>query len=142
MRYVRGAALVVALAIASACSDRAEGPLTAPSATSPTVLHHESGGANPTVFITDDGLQPRHLEVSNNSPVTFVNRTSVNRWIRSDPHVPGGHNECSEFEAIGTLAPGQSGRTGTLSHERCEYHDHLMGANLTSDFEGRVRIRD
>jgi hypothetical protein len=143
MKYVTAATLAVAFAMASACSDRAlETPITAPSATSVTVLHHDSGVANPTVFITDDGLEPRRLEVFDNSPVTFVNRSSVNRWIRSDPHVPGGHNECPEFEAIGTLAPGQSGKTGVLSHERCDYHDHLMGAELTSDFEGRVRIRN
>jgi hypothetical protein len=144
MKHVKAATVAVALAVAPGCSDRAvEGTIAAPSPTSTTrVLHHESGGANPTVFITDDGLQPRRLEVSSNAPVTFVNRSSVNRWIRSDPHEPGGHTECPELEAIGTLAPGQSGQTGILLHERCDYHDHLMGENLTSDFEGRIRIRD
>ena len=142
-KYVAAAIGAVAFAVVSACSDRAsQGTMTAPSATSPTVANHESGGANPTVFITDDGLQPRKLEVSTNGPVTFVNRSSVSRWIRSDPHEPTGHTECPEFEAIGVLAPGQSGRTGILVHERCDYHDHLMGENLTSDFEGEVRIDD
>jgi len=142
-KCVAAATLGVALAVASACSDRAfQGTMAAPSAMSTTVANHESGGANPTVVITDDGLQPRRLEVSTNAPVTFVNRSSVNRWIRSDPHEPTGHNECPEFEAIGVLAPGQSGRTGVLLHERCDYHDHLMLENLTSDFEGSVRIRD
>ena len=143
MKYVTAVTVAVVFAIASACSDRAlETRITAPSATSATVLNHESGGANPTVFITDDGLQPRRLEVSTNNPVTFVNNSSVNRWIRADPHEPGGHTECPEFEAIGILAPGQSGTTGVLSRERCDYHDHLMGDELTSDFEGRVRIRN
>jgi hypothetical protein len=142
-KCVAAASLAVTLAVASACSDGTfPGTMTSPSATSTTVANHESGGANPTVFITDNGLQPRKLEVSTNAPVTFVNRSSVNRWIRSDPHEPTGHNECSEFEAIGILAPGESGTTGILLHERCDYHDHLMGENLTSDFEGEVRVRD
>lgn len=142
MKYFTAAIAAVALATAAACSDRAANGPTSPSAATATVLSHDSGGANPTVIITDAGLQPQRLEVSNNNPVTFINRSSVNRWIRSDDHEPGGHLECPEFEAIGILAPGQSGRTGILVHERCDYHDHLMGANLTSDFEGRVRIRD
>ena len=142
MNYLTTTVAVVALATAAACSDRAVNGPTSPSAAAATVLSHENGGASPTVIITDDGLQPRRLEVSNNSPVTFINRSSVSRWIRSDEHEPGGHLECPEFEAIGILAPGQSGSTGILAHERCDYHDHLMGANLTSDFEGQVRIRD
>jgi hypothetical protein len=141
MKYALAAALALAVSAAAACGDRAlERAGTAPAAVSPFVLHHEIGGANPVVYITNDGLQPRRLEVPTHNPVTFINRSSVNRWIRSDPHAPDGHSECPEFEAIGILAPGQSGKTGTLTHERCKYHDHLMGAALTSDFEGSVRI--
>ena len=143
MRYLSAATLAVTLALAAGCSDRSlEGTMASPSAIGATVVHHEVGGVNPTVIITDDGLQPRRLEVRTNAPVTFVNRSSVSRWIRSDPHEPTGHTECPEVEAIGVLAPGQSGATGVLLHERCDYHDHLMGEDLTSDFEGRVRIRN
>lgn len=142
MKYLTATMFAVVLATAAACSDRAVNGPTSPSAAVATALSHENGGARPIVIITDAGLQPRQLEVSNNSPVTFINRSSVSRWIRSDDHEPGGHLECPEFEAIGILAPGQSGSTGMLAHERCDYHDHLMGANLTSNFEGRVRIRN
>ena len=141
MKYVPAAGVAVALAFAAACSDGDVRTMTAPSGAS-TALNHESSGSSAIVYITDDGLHPRKLEMSSTGAVTFVNRSSVRRWIRADPHVPTGHNECGEFEAIGILEPGQSGQTGILHHEKCDYHDHLMGENLTSDFEGEVRIRD
>lgn len=140
MKYVPAAGVAVALAFTAACSDGNVRTITAPSGAS-TALNHESSGSSATVYITDDGLSPRKLEMSSYAAVTFVNRSSVSRWIRADPHNPTGHNECQEFEAIGVLAPGQSGQTGILHHEKCDYHDHMMGENLTSDFEGEVRIR-
>lgn len=114
---------------------------SAPSTLTSTVgVHHEDGGtavtASGTVHVTDDGFVPERITIAAGGTLTFINDTTRFSYPRSDPHQPGGHNECPAFEAVGRLAPKGSGTTGRITQEECEFHDHL---NDPDPIEGRVR---
>lgn len=108
--------------------------------TSAAGVHHEDGGtavaATGTVHVTDDGFVPERITIAAGGTLTFINDTTRLSWPRSDPHQPGGHNECPEFDAVGKLLHGESGTTGRITQEECEFHDH---ANDPDPIEGRVR---
>ena len=114
------------------------------------VMHADNRDDDPdednTIIITDSGLRPQNLQIDEPGTVTFINRSTTTRWIRSHPHMPGGHNTCpgehglDVFEQIGVLAPGQSGRTGVIILQSCDYHDHLL--KDPGIFQGRVTVEE
>ena len=99
-----------------------------------------------TIIITDFGVQPQNLKIEKPGVVTFINRSHTNRWMRSHPHMPGGHNTCpgsdgaDVFELVGVLTPGQSGRTGVIIQQSCGFHDHLL--KDPGIFQGTVTVEE
>ena len=114
--------------------------LSPSSVTSAVGVHHEEGAtavaATATVHVTNDGFRPEELTIAAGGTLTFINDTTRLSWPRSDPHEPGGHSDCPEFEAVGKLKPGQSGTTGNITHAECGFHDHLDDPD---PIEGQVR---
>ena len=111
----------------------------------------EGSGEDNEITITDCGLRPQYLTIDKPGVVTFINRsTTRSYWMRSDPHVAGGHNVCpgsnglDVFEQVGVLAPGQSGRTGVIILQSCGFHDHGFPLKLGDPgiFQGRVTVEE
>ena len=104
-----------AMAVAACQGGDSSGP-TSPSST-----------AAVTITITDAGVSPSQVQVAVGSVVQFVNNGSVNREMLSFPHPV--HTDCPPINAVGLLAPGQTGQTGPLTLSGgCGFHDHLTNA--------------
>ena len=59
-------------------------------------------------------------------------------WMASDPHPE--HNDCPEFDPVGTLLPGQSRETANLAvTQTCGFHDH--NSPDTASLKGQVIVR-
>ena len=119
-------------------------PSPVPSAVPPTPLPSPQPTPSPspitaprTVTITSNGVSPKEVIVSVGSAITFVNNDAI-------PHdIWGGvdheHRACPEIDAVGFLAPGQSGQTRPFGTPRtCEYHDQSFHSAL---FNGRIVIQ-
>jgi plastocyanin len=112
----------------TACGGGSDSP------TSPT-----PDGSGPTITIGSDGrVSPANVTVSPGSRVTFVNNHNLRHDMASDPHPE--HSDCPEINQVGTLAPGQTGRTGNLNTVRtCGFHDHDNPGN--TGLQGTIRIQ-
>ena len=95
-----------------------------------------------TVTITAGGVSPAIVNVPVCKGVCdvflqFVNSDSVPHDVRSDPHPA--HTECTAYEAVGVIAPGQTKEalvSGCGLPERSGYHDETRPADQA--FWGRV----
>ncbi len=84
------------------------------------------------------GADPKTLQVSPGSQVTFVNNDSRSHFIASDPHPD--HTDCPAINQVGLLGPGQSRQTGNLNVVRtCGYHDH--DNPLDARWQGQIVVR-
>ena len=122
------AALLVCLCAVAACSGGSTP--TTPGGGTPTVTN--------TITITSAGANPRNIQISPGTRVTFINNDSRSHNMTSDPHPE--HTTCPELNSIGLLAAGQSRESGNLNTVRtCGFHDHDNPgvANLT----GTITIR-
>lgn len=120
--------LALTLGVA-ACGGGGGGTPTAPSGP-PTVTN--------TITITAQGTNPRNIQITAGTRVTFVNQDTRAHNMTSDPHPE--HTQCPELNQVGLLAPGQSRESGNLTTVRtCGFHDHDNPgvANLT----GTITIR-
>ncbi len=123
------AALLVSLCALAACSGGST-PTTPGGGGTPTVTN--------TITITSAGANPRNIQISQGTRVTFINNDSRSHNMTSDPHPE--HTTCPELNSIGLLAAGQSRESGNLNTVRtCGFHDHDNPgvANLT----GTITIR-
>ena len=131
MRVFRPLSFVCSVAIAGALISCGGDPPAGPSDPGPPVNTN-------VITVTSSGANPRNIEVPLGSRVRFVNNDSRPHWMASDPHPE--HNDCPEFDSIGTLLPGQSRETANLVQPMtCGFHDHDL-PNVTS-LQGRVTIR-
>ena len=91
-----------------------------------------------TITITSSGANPRNIQVALGSRVLFINNDSRPHWMASDPHPE--HDDCPEFNPVGTLQPGEQRETANLVTARtCGFHDH-ENPN-TASLRGQVIIR-
>ena len=90
-----------------------------------------------TVTITASGVTPVEVRVPRFSRVTFVNNDNRAHAMSSDPIDL--HTDCPAINDVGTIDPGQSRTTGTLSVPRvCGFHDHIRETDPA--FKGRIVI--
>jgi plastocyanin len=81
-----------------------------------------------TVTITNGGVSPQTVHIRLGGTVRFVNQSSGQHNIQSDPHPI--HTECPPLNQVPFLNPGQSGQTGAFTTARtCGFHDHLNPTN-------------
>jgi plastocyanin len=91
-----------------------------------------------TITITSAGANPRNIQVALGSRVLFINNDTRAHWMASDPHPA--HDDCPEFDPVGTLQPGQQRETANLTvAQTCGFHDH-DNPTITS-LQGQVIIR-
>jgi plastocyanin len=83
-----------------------------------------SNPSNPyTITLTSSGASPKQLIVPPGTRVLFVNRDARRHDVASDPHPE--HTDCTEINAVGVLATGQSRETDNLiAAKTCGFHDH------------------
>lgn len=98
----------------AACGGGGGSTPTAPSGP-PTVTN--------TITITSQGANPRNIQITAGTRVTFINQDTRAHNMTSDPHPE--HTQCPELNQVGLLAPGQSRESGNLNTVRtCGFHDH------------------
>jgi plastocyanin len=102
------------------------------------------GGGSPgpvgaTITIgANNAISPATVTINSGESVTFVNNSSRQRQMSSDPHPA--HTDCPAIGAVGTLSTGQSGTTNALTTSRtCGFHDHLDDGNAS--VRGSIIIR-
>jgi plastocyanin len=92
----------------------------------------------PTVTLTASGPSPVEIRIRVGGTVLFVNNDARPHAMSSDPVTT--HTDCPAINDVGTLAPGQSRRTGPLTVARtCGFHDHMNEFDPT--WKGRIIIQ-
>ena len=95
-------------------------------------------GEAATITILPSGVSPKVVTVPLGSRVNFVNQSSSNDEVTSDPHPI--HTDCPEINSVGFLSPGQSKMTANLNTARtCGYHDHNRSADTS--LQGTITIQ-
>ena len=134
IRYAFAAAIVSA---AVACGGGSDTPTTPDP---PATGGGGSGGASDsaTITITSAGVvSPSTVTIRQGGRVTFVNSSSRNHEMASDPHPT--HEDCPAMEQVGFLASGQSRTSGNFNTVRtCGFHDHNEPSN--TGLQGRITI--
>jgi plastocyanin len=91
-----------------------------------------------TITLSAAGLTPTEVRISVGGQVLFVNNDVRPHAMSSDPITV--HTDCPAINDVGTLAPGQSRMTGTLTLARtCGFHDHTN--ELDSTWRGRIIVQ-
>jgi len=94
-------------------------------------------GEAATITILSSGVSPKVVTVPVGSRVNFVNQSSSNVEVTSDPHPI--HTDCPALN-IGVVRPGLTGQTGVLNTARtCGYHDH--GRSEDERWQGSIVIQ-
>ena len=135
--WARGFAVAMLLGAAMACGGGSDSP------TSPTPPSTGGGGSSgaadsATITITSDGVvSPSTVTIRQGGRVTFMNSSSRNHEMASDPHPT--HEDCPAMEQVGFLTPGQSRTSGNFTVVRtCGFHDHNEPSN--TGLQGRITI--
>ena len=82
-----------------------------------------------TITITASGVSPKSVQISLGQRVRFVNNSTVEHDMGSDPHPD--HTDCPPLNVVGILKPGESRETGNFVIVRtCGFHDHLDPNNV------------
>jgi plastocyanin len=90
-----------------------------------------------TVTITNGGVSPANVQISRGGSVRFVNQSSSQHQMASDPHPI--HTNCPPINQVPFLNPGQSGQTGAFTTPgTCGYHDHLNPTN--GALQGTIQV--
>jgi hypothetical protein len=85
-----------------------------------------------------DGVDQKAVTINNGEVVVVINSDVRNHQIASNPHPA--HTDCPPINALQTLVPGQTGRTGNFTTSRtCGFHDHLDDTNAA--LQGTITIR-
>jgi hypothetical protein len=95
------------------------------------------GGVVATITITNTGVSPGAVSILPGQRVRFVNNSSSNRQINSNPFPA--HSDCPPINNVSLLTPGESKETGPLTFVgACGFHDHLTEGDPT--FSGQVLV--
>ena len=95
------------------------------------------GPATPILTITDTGVSPNQIDLSNGQQVFVINESSRVHQLASNPHPI--HTDCPPMNNPGALAPGESGLTGAFtSAGTCGWHDHLNP--ISDSLRGEVQV--
>jgi hypothetical protein len=83
-----------------------------------------SGAVGATVTLTASGVDNAAPRINAGERVRMVNNDTRTHQMLTTPHLV--HTDCPGLNAIGSLAPGQSGMSEPLTAVRgCGFHDHL-----------------
>ena len=128
--------MIVALMIGCGSGSPPATPVVPTPAPTPTPT---PGPAPPTVSITSAGLNPREIEITVGSRVTFVNNDALPHDFSGGPD-PTRPQCVAEIDAVGFITAGQTKQTGVFTTaQTCEYHDHARLGVVA--FQGRITVR-
>jgi hypothetical protein len=137
VQWIRNLAAAAIVCSGVACGGGSDTPT---SADPPTTGGGGSSGVSDsaTITITSAGVvSPSTVTIRQGGRVTFMNSSSRNHEMASDPHPT--HEDCPPLNDIGFLASGQSRTSGNLNVVRtCGFHDHNEPSN--TGLQGRVTI--
>lgn len=108
--------------IAAACNNTAQTPAN---------NNTQSSQGQNEVAYTGSGFSPSTLTVKNGDTVTFVNNSSSDMWVASNPHPihdgypTSGGCISSTFDSCSNIAPGQSWSFKFDITGNWGYHNHL-----------------
>ena len=140
MTYLRSRFLLslAALAALAACGG---GSSTSPGGGGTVVIVKDGGSGGPvgaTITMTSNGVSANSVTISVGQTVTFINNDNRSREMASNPHPQ--HGSCPSIEALGILAPGQTGTTHNFGNAgTCGYHDHQDDTNVK--FQGTIIVQ-
>jgi plastocyanin len=101
----------------------------------PTAASAHEGDGTTFVHVTDEGFEPRSVEIGPGDTVTFENVGSEAHWPASDDHPM--HTAYPGFDPQKPIAPGEEWGFTFDKPERWAYHDHM-----NPYLEGEVVVRD
>lgn len=87
------------------------------------VSAHEGGGGNVVVHVTEEGFEPRSVEVEAGGTVVFENVGDEAHWPASDDHPT--HEAYSAFDPEEPIEPGAEWSFTFERPGKWEYHDHM-----------------
>jgi hypothetical protein len=95
------------------------------------------GGTQPTITITANGVDPKEINIHSGQAVVFVNNDTRVHDMLTTPHLM--HTDCPGINDVGSLNPGASRSTASLSVVRiCGFHDHLNPDD--QKFRGQINV--
>jgi plastocyanin len=105
----------------------------------PSPITGSPGPSGATITITAaNAVSPGSVTINPGESVTFVNNSSRPHQIASDPHPA--HTNCTEINALGTIAAGATVLTNALpTSKTCGFHDHNDSDN--NSLKGTITIR-
>ena len=96
-----------------------------------------SGAVGATINLNASGMDNGTPSIQVGERLRVVNNDSRAHQILTTPHLV--HTDCPALNAIGSLAPGQSGTSEPLTTSRgCGFHDHLNPDD--TKFRGQVLV--
>ena len=96
-----------------------------------------SGAVGATINLSASGVDNGAPAIQVGERLRVVNNDTRTHQILTTPHLI--HTDCPALNAIGSLAPGQSGTSDPLTTSRgCGFHDHLNPDDQT--FRGQVLV--
>jgi len=123
-------------------------PSTSTTPTPPTATPTEAETTEVIVKITDNGFEPKEIEIVRGTRVTWINESNRPSWPASDIHpthrlYPGsGIEKCGTpeedkiFDSCKGLAPGESWSFIFQEIGEWSYHDHL-----NPSFVGKIIVK-
>lgn len=119
--------VVAALVIAVVAFKRKSGPApvaTQSPQTSVTPASSPSSSSKVwTITYTKNGTDITNLTIKVGDTVIFINQDGLPHWPASDPHPI--HTICPGFDALRSLAKGESYSYAFKIVKTCPFHDHL-----------------
>ena len=96
-----------------------------------------SGGVGATINLSANGLDNTQPSVGLGERLRVTNNDTRTHQFMTTPH--NVHTDCPALNAIGSLAPGQSGTSDPLTSARgCGFHDHMNPDD--PKFRGQVLV--
>ena len=97
-----------------------------------------SGGSDPTITISANGVTPTEVTIPVGGRVTFLNSDVRIHAMSSDPIQT--HTDCPTINKVGLLNPGQSRSTDAFDTAGvCGFHDHTN--ELDPTWHGRIVVQ-
>jgi hypothetical protein len=96
-----------------------------------------TGNVGATINLSASGVDNASPSVKLGERLRITNNDSQTHQMLTTPH--GSHTDCPALNAIGALAPGQSGTSDPLTTSRgCGFHDHMNPND--NRFRGQVLV--
>lgn len=105
------------------CAKSTSQPVSTPESTVSSALSVTPIVSASVIKYTDNGFDPKTITVKAGSPVTFVNESSKQMWVASNPHPV--HTDLTGFDMKKGVAQGGTYTFTFTKAGNWGFHDHL-----------------